>query len=100
MLARQLAIHANVSYNNYLLPFYLKKFFYYLQLASLVSGSLTRKPQDPYASNWLERLRKIKNIRNKIEQESKKEKEQSGFGNEEPATRLRRGQMEDFTEYT
>lgn len=70
------------------------------QLASLVSISLTRKPQDPYASNWLERLRKIKNIRTKIEQESKKEKEQSGFSSEEPPTRPRRGQLEDFTEYT
>lgn len=77
----------------------LANFSVCLQLASLVLVSVTRKPQDPYASNWLERLRKIKNIRTKIEQESKKEKEQSDFGNEEPA-RPRRGQLEDFTEYT
>lgn len=63
-----------------------------------MSISVARKPQDPYASNWLERLRKIKNIKTKILQESKKE--QTGYGNEEPPARPRRGQMEDFTEYT
>lgn len=45
LLARQMALHAN--------------------LASLVSQSLKIKNQNPYASNWLERLRKIKNIRAK-----------------------------------
>lgn len=34
----------------------------YLQLASSIE---TRKKNNPYASNWLERLRKIKNIRRK-----------------------------------
>ncbi|XP_058457517.1 tuberin isoform X2 [Malaya genurostris] len=46
LLARQMALHAN--------------------LASMVSQSLKAKNQNPYASNWLERLRKIKNIRAKI----------------------------------
>ncbi|XP_065085709.1 tuberin isoform X2 [Ochlerotatus camptorhynchus] len=46
LLARQMALHAN--------------------LASLVSQSLKIKNQNPYASNWLERLRKIKNIRAKV----------------------------------
>ncbi|XP_058838559.1 tuberin isoform X2 [Topomyia yanbarensis] len=46
LLARQMALHAN--------------------LASMVSQSLKTKNQNPYASNWLERLRKIKNIRAKI----------------------------------
>ncbi|XP_053685229.1 tuberin isoform X2 [Sabethes cyaneus] len=46
LLARQMALHAN--------------------LASMVSQSLKTKNQSPYASNWLERLRKIKNIRAKI----------------------------------
>ncbi|XP_055596027.1 tuberin isoform X2 [Uranotaenia lowii] len=46
LLARQMALHAN--------------------LASLVSQSLKIKNQSPYASNWLERLRKIKNIRSKV----------------------------------
>ncbi|XP_053679837.1 tuberin [Anopheles nili] len=43
LLARQMALHAN--------------------LASLVAQSLKTKNSSPYASNWLERLRKIKNIR-------------------------------------
>ncbi|XP_055530935.1 tuberin isoform X2 [Wyeomyia smithii] len=46
LLARQMALHAN--------------------LASMVSQSLKTKNQNPYASNWLERLRKIKNIRAKM----------------------------------
>lgn len=46
LLARQLALHAN--------------------LASLVSQSLKTKNQSPYASNWLERLRKIKHLRAKL----------------------------------
>lgn len=37
-----------------------------LQLASLVSKSLKTKNQSPYASNWLERLRKIKHLRAKV----------------------------------
>lgn len=46
LLSRQLALHAN--------------------LASFVCNSLKNKKASPYASNWLERLRKIKNIRNKL----------------------------------
>ncbi|KAI4456255.1 tuberin [Holotrichia oblita] len=71
ILARQLALHAN--------------------LASLVCNSLKNANQNPYASNWLERLRKIKQFRNKILQDSKKEHDEM---------KARRGMMEDFTEYT
>lgn len=59
LLARQMALHAN--------------------LASLVSQSLKIKNQNPYASNWLERLRKIKNIRAKIASNVDSQ-EQSGAG--------------------
>ncbi|XP_074027565.1 TSC complex subunit tuberin isoform X2 [Leptinotarsa decemlineata] len=75
ILARQLALHAN--------------------LASLVARSLKNHSSDPYASNWLERLRKIKNIRNKVMQDRKNEENiqqaEEGKGNK---------QMEDFTDYT
>lgn len=60
-------------------------------------NSLKRRSQDPYASNWLERLRKIKNLRNKIIQESKKEHSNQIDDN---FVKNRKGQMEDFTEYT
>ncbi|KAK3091724.1 hypothetical protein FSP39_022166 [Pinctada imbricata] len=38
-------------------------------LASLVLQRQQTQPQDPYASNWLERLRKIRNIRTKVNSE-------------------------------
>lgn len=50
---------------------------------------------DPYASNWLERLRKIKNVRMKILQEQKNEE---SFPGED--IYKNRKHMEDFTEYT
>lgn len=40
--------------------------FFFSQLASLVAQSLKTKNQSPYASNWLERLRKIKHLRSKV----------------------------------
>lgn len=42
--------------------------FVHLQLASLISKSLQKKQVNdgPYASNWLERLRKIKRLRQKL----------------------------------
>nr|XP_019531804.2 tuberin isoform X2 [Aedes albopictus] len=91
LLARQMALHAN--------------------LASLVSQSLKIKNQNPYASNWLERLRKIKNIRAKAANHSDQLQEQSGTGG---GTRSAGGSIgsaqdlstasttrgDDFTQYT
>ncbi|KAK4874613.1 hypothetical protein RN001_013973 [Aquatica leii] len=74
ILARQLALHAD--------------------LASLVSRSLKSQSSDPYASNWLERLRKIKNVRTKILQETPKRE----LGPDDGVTRQPR-RMEDFSEY-
>lgn len=65
-------------------------------MASLVSRSLKSQSQDPYASNWLERLRKIKNVRSKIMQEYKKDYNITA----DDVPRSRKGHMEDFTEYT
>ncbi|XP_055905756.1 tuberin [Eupeodes corollae] len=53
LLARQLALHAN--------------------LASHVYQSM--KTKNPYASNWLERLRKIKNLRTKLLNETKQKRD-------------------------
>lgn len=55
-------------------------------------ASSLKHSQDPYASNWLERLRKIKNIRNKIIQENKKE--------DNPFDDTNRLKKIDFTDYT
>ncbi|KAK9888340.1 hypothetical protein WA026_000595 [Henosepilachna vigintioctopunctata] len=77
ILARQLALHAN--------------------LASLVFRSISFNSQNPYASNWLERLRQIKKIRTRlidsIDGSSPKETAKS-------TTKTKQKQMEDFTEYT
>lgn len=78
ILARQLALHAN--------------------LASMVIRSLKLQGQDPYASNWLERLRKIKHLRNKVLQEYNHECTNSDKINDVTSSRSRR--IQDFTEYT
>jgi len=89
LLARQLALHAN--------------------LASHVYQSL--KSKNPYASNWLERLRKIKNIRSKLLKESQAPNidqdttagNSSAIGNSGSSgdvSRMQRPNMHDFTKYT
>ena len=60
-------------------------------------NSLRTQSKDPYASNWLERLRKIKNVRNKILQENNKDQNTL---TDDISAKTRRAQMEDFTEYT
>lgn len=77
VLARQLALHAN--------------------LASRVLQSLQSNARNPYASNWLERLRKIKSIGTKVMQERSLENQNS---NSTDTRYHRRVQMDDFTEYT
>lgn len=46
-------------------------------MASLVSTSLKNRSMSPYANNWLERLRKIKHLKNKITGEIKQDNQQS-----------------------
>lgn len=41
-------------------------------MASLIYQSLQKDNADPYASNWLERLRKIKTIRLRLEEDLRK----------------------------
>lgn len=41
-------------------------FLFFPQLASRVLSSLSKENNGPYASNWLERLRQIKRIQNKV----------------------------------
>lgn len=40
--------------------------FFFSQLASQILSSLSKENNGPYASNWLERLRQIKRIQNKV----------------------------------
>ncbi|XP_058129773.1 tuberin [Anopheles ziemanni] len=97
LLARQMALHAN--------------------LASLVAQSLKTKNSSPYASNWLERLRKIKNIRSRygqqlLEQEQQKQQlqqqqqlQQGGSANDLSSTASTLGggimyRVDDFSKYT
>lgn len=43
-------------------------------MASLVSTSLKNKNHSPYASNWLERLRRIKHLKTKLNAEHNQSK--------------------------
>jgi tuberous sclerosis 2 len=45
-------------------------------MASLVSTSLKSRNTSPYANNWLERLRKIKHLKNKLINETKQDSQQ------------------------
>lgn len=67
-----------------------------MQLAALVSNSLKSKNSVAYASNWLERLRKIKSFKLKIleDKNSKRNDHEDGL------TKANKPKMEDFTEYT
>uniref|UniRef100_A0AAU7B8N1 Tuberin n=1 Tax=Pyrrhocoris apterus TaxID=37000 RepID=A0AAU7B8N1_PYRAP len=75
ILARQLAVHSN--------------------LASVISCQLNTVTMEPYASNWLERLRHIKRIRTKLQQE-----QNTGEENKQPKFSSRRLLIDDFTEYS
>lgn len=58
-----------------------------------MARSLQSSPDDPYASNWLERLRLIKNIRKKVMDERRLE---DVYPSEQNKSRK---PIEDFTEY-
>lgn len=79
ILARQLALHAN--------------------LASMVSSSLKTKGHNPYASNWLERLRHIKRLRSRVLQEFAASNPDGPSDDLSPRSN-KRVHMDDFTEYT
>lgn len=55
-----------------------------------------KEASEPYAPNWLQRLRRIKNLRQKIQQASR----DPSSGGGDYSARTRPVQMEDFTEYT
>lgn len=46
-------------------------------MASLVAKSLINTSRSPYANNWLERLRKIKALKQKIVDDNKKDSQPS-----------------------
>lgn len=63
------------------------------------------KSQSPYASNWLERLRKIKHLRNKLLKEQMPDADNNNMGTNgassiDPLTSSRQSYMYDFTHYT
>lgn len=65
-------------------------------MASLVSTSLKNRSVSPYANNWLERLRKIKHLKNKLVADTKQD-------NQPPtsATATNTSFLKDvFTKYT
>jgi len=76
ILARQLALHSN--------------------LASMIVSQMNIKGREPFASNWLERLRQIKRLQSKLVQELGSSDERS----HRITASTRRSQMDDFTEYT
>lgn len=48
------------------LPILVRQLALHADLASMIWDSLNRPPYNPYASNWLERLRKIRKIRQTV----------------------------------
>lgn len=64
----------------------------------MVTRSLKLQGQDPYASNWLERLRKIKQLKTKVLQECTNSSEKIHSNDDATTSRSRR--VQDFTEYT
>lgn len=57
------------------------------------------QPQDPFASNWLERLRQIKRIRLKARQEERGDHDEVLAEDSEQKTFRGRSFVEDFTDY-
>lgn len=88
----------------------------YFQLASLVTRSLKRNNNVPYASSWLERLRSIKRLRQKILDYNRNDAgvggNSGGMGmgasdhhhhagqHQQSTGGVRKYQMDDFTTYT
>lgn len=68
-------------------------------MASLVAKSLQTKNGRPYASNWLERLRRIKHLRAKIVKDMK-EAPTSGSSQTVNTSVTNERETEDFTKYT
>ncbi|XP_071106055.1 tuberin-like isoform X2 [Haliotis cracherodii] len=79
VLVRQIAMHCN--------------------LASMVLQRQQSQPQDPFASNWLERLRQIKRIRLKARQEERGDHDEVLAEDSEQKTFRGRSFVEDFTDY-
>lgn len=107
ILSRQLALHANVSvdktharkhrrYDAYTRAHIANERIQF-QLASMVCSSLKQNSHNPYASNWLERLRHIKRLRSRVLQEVVNNNQDT----DELSPRTnKRVYMDDFTEYT
>ncbi|XP_064629998.1 tuberin-like isoform X3 [Lineus longissimus] len=73
ILTRQMALHSN--------------------LASMILQRQKTEQKDPYASNWLERLRQIKRIRQKVQEET------SHLRDEDSNQKSHHNYPEDFTDF-
>lgn len=74
-------------------------------MASQILSSSKKKNNGPFASNWLERLRQIKRIQNKVMkaetgQSSTNESTSTAVKQASAAVSRAKVQMSDFTEYT
>lgn len=69
------------------------------QLASVIQSRLS-KEGGIYASNWLERLRKIKSIKAKVDAELQASTLESSEPEKQELSIERRNNTYDFTEYT
>lgn len=70
----------------------------------MVCSSLKQQDRNPYASNWLERLRHVKRLRKRILEEMlRKNPSDSGIKNtleEEDKLRIVDDIVQDFTDFT
>lgn len=66
----------------------------------MVCSSLKQNSHNPYASNWLERLRHIKRLRSRVLQEYINNNPETTTTDELSPRTTKRVYMDDFTEYT
>lgn len=83
-------------YKNKNLYIYIYYTFTFFQLASMVLWRQKSNPKDPFASNWLERLRHMKRLRSKVMEKLKTAAdERAGYDRTEAKVF-----HEDFTDYS
>jgi hypothetical protein len=70
------------------------------QVASIIHQKQKSNPKDPFASNWLERLRQIKRIRSKVKPDTGSTPSAGGHANREsPGIAGGLNMIDDFTDF-
>lgn len=101
LFARQLALHADVSnFKSCLVCMNIKKSLKFFQMASKVAVSLKTKGQSPYASNWLERWRQIKRLKERLSDEVKQQSQTQLQSHASEETTTTTYIKDIFTKYT